>query len=73
MTEILRVEGLQKRFGGIVVSDNIHLTIAAGEILGLIGPNGAGKTSLFNLISGVLRPDAGSIFLNGQKIDGAPL
>ena len=73
MTEILRVEGLQKRFGGIVVSDNIHLTIGAGEILGLIGPNGAGKTSLFNLISGVLRPDAGSIFLNGQKIDGAPL
>lgn len=73
MNEILRVEGLQKRFGGIVVSDNIHLTIAAGEILGLIGPNGAGKTSLFNLISGVIRPDAGSIFLNGRKIDGTPL
>ncbi len=73
MTEILRVEGLQKRFGGIVVSDNVHLSIAAGEILGLIGPNGAGKTSLFNLISGVLRPDAGSIFLRGQKINGAPL
>lgn len=73
MTEILRVEGLQKRFGGIVVSDNVHLTIAAGEILGLIGPNGAGKTSLFNLISGVLRPDAGSIFLRGRKIDGSPL
>ncbi len=73
MTEILRVEGLQKRFGGIVVSDNVHLTIGAGEILGLIGPNGAGKTSLFNLISGVLRPDAGSIYLRGQKIDNAPL
>ena len=73
MTEILRVEGLQKRFGGIVVSDNVHLTIASGEILGLIGPNGAGKTSLFNLISGVLKPDAGSIFLNGNQIDGAPL
>jgi branched-chain amino acid transport system ATP-binding protein len=73
MTEILRVEGLRKRFGGIVVSDNVHLTIAAGEILGLIGPNGAGKTSLFNLISGVLRPDAGSIFLRGRKIDGSPL
>ena len=73
MTEILRVEGLEKRFGGIVVSDNVHLSIAAGEILGLIGPNGAGKTSLFNLISGVLKPDAGSIFLRGQRIDGAPL
>ena len=73
MTEILRVEGLQKRFGGIVVSDNVYLSIASGEILGLIGPNGAGKTSLFNLISGVLRPDAGSIFLNGHKIDAEPL
>jgi branched-chain amino acid transport system ATP-binding protein len=73
MTEILRVEGLQKRFGGIVVSDNVYLTIASGEILGLIGPNGAGKTSLFNLISGVLKPDSGSIFLNGNKIDGTPL
>ena len=73
MTEILRVEGLHKRFGGIVVSDNVNLSIASGEILGLIGPNGAGKTSLFNLISGVLRPDAGSIVLRGQKIDGQPL
>lgn len=73
MTEILRVEGLQKRFGGIVVSDNVHLAIGSGEILGLIGPNGAGKTSLFNLISGVLKPDAGSIFLNGRKINGSPL
>ena len=73
MTEILRIEGLQKRFGGIVVSDNVHLSIAAGEILGLIGPNGAGKTSLFNLVSGVLKPDAGSIFLRGRRIDGAPL
>ena len=73
MTEILRTVGLQKRFGGIVVSDNVNLSIASGEILGLIGPNGAGKTSLFNLISGVLRPDAGSIFLHGERIDSAPL
>ena len=73
MNPVLRVEGLHKRFGGIVVSDNIHLTIGAGEILGLIGPNGAGKTSLFNLISGVLRPDAGTILLNGTPIDAAPL
>ena len=73
MTEILRVEGLHKRFGGIVVSDNVNLTLAAGDILGLIGPNGAGKTSLFNLISGVLKPDSGSIFLMGQRVDGIPL
>lgn len=73
MTQVLRTENLQKRFGGIVVSDNVNLTIDRGEILGLIGPNGAGKTSLFNLISGVLRPDSGRIFLNGEAIDSAPL
>ena len=73
MTAILRVEDLCKRFGGIVVSDQINLTIDRGEILGLIGPNGAGKTSLFNLISGVLRPDSGSIYLNGEAIDAAAL
>jgi ABC-type branched-subunit amino acid transport system ATPase component len=73
VTAILRVEDLCKRFGGIVVSDQINLTIDRGEILGLIGPNGAGKTSLFNLISGVLRPDSGSIYLNGEAIDAAAL
>jgi branched-chain amino acid transport system ATP-binding protein len=70
---VLRVENLCKRFGGIVVSDSVNLTIDRGEILGLIGPNGAGKTSLFNLISGVLRPDSGSIYLNGVAIDTAAL
>jgi ABC-type branched-subunit amino acid transport system ATPase component len=73
VTEVLRVEDLCKRFGGIVVSDQINLGIRRGEILGLIGPNGAGKTSLFNLISGVLRPDSGSIYLNGVAIDAAAL
>ncbi len=62
-------QNLCKRFGGIVVSDSVNLSIGRGEILGLIGPNGAGKTSLFNLISGVLRPDSGAIFLNGVAID----
>lgn len=73
MTQILRTENLHKRFGGIVVSDNINITIDAGEILGLIGPNGAGKTSLFNLISGVLKPDAGQIYLNGAPMVEQPL
>ena len=73
MTEVLRTERLNKRFGGIVVSDDVNLTISRGEILGLIGPNGAGKTSLFNLISGVLKPDSGAIYLNGEAIDGRPL
>ena len=69
MTEVIRLEGVHKRFGGIVVAENINLAIGQGDILGLIGPNGAGKTSLFNLISGVVSLDAGSIFLAGQRID----
>jgi branched-chain amino acid transport system ATP-binding protein len=73
MTAVLRTQNLCKRFGGIVVSDQVNLTIDRGEILGLIGPNGAGKTSLFNLISGVLRPDSGSIHLNGITIDSTAL
>lgn len=70
---VLRTEKLNKRFGGIVVADDIDLTIGSGEIVGLIGPNGAGKTSLFNLISGVLGPDSGAIYLNGVSVNGQPL
>ncbi len=70
---ILRTEHLYKAFGGIVVADDINVSIAAGEILGLIGPNGAGKTSLFNLISGVIKPDFGHIYLNDHAIDATPL
>jgi ABC-type branched-subunit amino acid transport system ATPase component len=70
MSAVLRVENVDKAFGGIVVADQITIEIARGEVLGLIGPNGAGKTSLFNMISGVIRPDAGHIYLNGTRIDG---
>ena len=72
MTVVLRVENLNKAFGGIVVADQVNIEIAKGEILGLIGPNGAGKTSLFNLISGVLKPDSGHIYLNGSRIVHGP-
>ena len=55
---------------GIVVADDIDLTLSAARIVGLIGPNGAGKTSLFNLLSGVEKPDAGSITLDGKPLVG---
>jgi branched-chain amino acid transport system ATP-binding protein len=72
MTEILRLTGVCKAFGGIVVADNVTLSIDAGEIVGLIGPNGAGKTSLFNLVSGLHRPTAGRIVLAGREVTGRP-
>jgi branched-chain amino acid transport system ATP-binding protein len=69
MSPVLEIEGLHKRFGGIVVADEVQLTLESGQILGLIGPNGAGKTSLFNLIAGVILPDGGSIRINGRRVD----
>src|SRR5215210_1450710 len=70
MTSVLEIKGVNKQFGGIVVADSIDLTLSAGRVVGLIGPNGAGKTSLFNLISGVVKPDSGSITLDGQSLEG---
>jgi branched-chain amino acid transport system ATP-binding protein len=69
MSAVLEIRGLDKRFGGIVVADAIDLTLSAGRVVGLIGPNGAGKTSLFNLVSGVFPADAGTISLDGERID----
>ena len=70
---MLEVRKLSKSFGGIVVADQIDLTMRPGRILGLIGPNGAGKTSLFNLVSGVFPADAGTVTLGGKPLDGMPL
>ena len=68
MTEILRIEGLQKRFGGLVATDNVTLDVHTGEIHALIGPNGAGKSTLINQLCGELRQDAGMIHLAGRDI-----
>jgi len=69
-TAILEIKDVSKAFGGIRVADSVNLTLHAGRVLGLIGPNGAGKTSLFNLVCGVVKPDAGQILLEGQPLDG---
>jgi branched-chain amino acid transport system ATP-binding protein len=73
MVEVLKVSGLEKRFGGIVVADDVNLALVKGRVLGLIGPNGAGKTSFFNLVCGVVNLDAGSIMLGGQEINSLPI
>lgn len=64
-TEVMRVSGLQKHFGGLHVTRDVGFTLHEGEILGLIGPNGAGKTTVFNMLSGFLKPDAGTVSLRG--------
>jgi branched-chain amino acid transport system ATP-binding protein len=72
MSALLRVEGLAKRFGGLQAVDALSFELEEGAILGLIGPNGAGKSTVFNLIDGVIAPDAGRIALRGADITGKP-
>lgn len=70
MTALLEVRDLCKRYGEIVVADAVTFSLSRGECLGVIGPNGAGKSSLFNLIAGVVRPDRGSIRIEGRELVG---
>jgi branched-chain amino acid transport system ATP-binding protein len=67
---VLRVERLAKHFGGLMVLTDVSFAVEAGEKLALIGPNGAGKSTCFNMLNGQLRPDHGSIRLEGQQIVG---
>ena len=69
---LLSVEGVSRRYGGVLAVDGVDLAVERGELLGIIGPNGAGKTTLFNLISGFARPSAGRIRLRGRRIDRMP-
>ena len=68
----LAVRNLSKAYGGVQALRGISFSVAAGELVALIGPNGAGKTTCFNLLNGQLAPDAGSVTLLGQRIDGLP-
>jgi branched-chain amino acid transport system ATP-binding protein len=67
---VLAVHGLAKAFGGVQAVAGVDFAVGAGELLALIGPNGAGKTTCFNMLNGQLRPDAGSIRLQGREIAG---
>jgi branched-chain amino acid transport system ATP-binding protein len=70
VTDLLAIDNLGKRFGGFVALDNISLSVAPGERLGLIGPNGSGKSTLVNCICGTLRNEQGSVRFDGRKLDG---
>ncbi|HXH04742.1 MAG TPA: ABC transporter ATP-binding protein [Candidatus Competibacteraceae bacterium] len=73
MSELLRVDNVTVRFGGLVAIDNVSFAVRPGELLGLIGPNGAGKTTMMRSITGVVRPSAGSVWLDGRSLDGLPI
>lgn len=68
---LLELHGVSKSFGSVVAAENVDLSVAAGEALGIVGPNGAGKTTLFNLIAGGVAPDAGTIRLEGRDVTHA--
>ncbi|MEO8714158.1 MAG: ABC transporter ATP-binding protein [Acetobacteraceae bacterium] len=67
---LLEVAGLSRQFGGLKAVNALSFAVARGEILGIIGPNGAGKTTAVNLISGMIRPSAGTVTFNGQNVTG---
>ena len=68
MSALLRLEGLRKSYGALVVTDGVDLEVAPGELHAVIGPNGAGKTTLVHQISGLARPDRGRILLGGDDV-----
>ena len=70
MSDMLSVKGLSISFGGLKAVNNFAINIEKGQLYGLIGPNGAGKTTIFNLLTGVYKPDTGTILLDGQNLTG---
>ena len=67
---LLEVQNVRRAFGGVVAVDQVSFSVEAGQIKAIIGPNGAGKTSLFNLISGLLKPESGRVRFKGREIGG---
>jgi len=72
MLPLLRLDGISKSFGALLVIDRLSLEVGAGEAVGIIGPNGAGKSTMFNLVTGDLRPSAGRVFFAGADVTAEP-
>ena len=72
-SSILRLEKLSLKYGRNIILDNLNLELSSGQILGLLGPNGVGKTTIFNLITGLVSPDFGSIIINSEKANKYPI
>jgi branched-chain amino acid transport system ATP-binding protein len=70
MMPLLNLRNISRCFGGLLALEDVSLSLAEGEIIGLIGPNGAGKTTFVNVVTGVLKPSSGSIEFAGRRIDG---
>jgi branched-chain amino acid transport system ATP-binding protein len=70
LTVALETQGLRKSFGGVLVIDDLSISVDQGEALGIVGPNGAGKTTWFNLITGAVHEDAGKVIFEGRDITG---
>jgi branched-chain amino acid transport system ATP-binding protein len=69
---LLAVEGVSRRFGGVLALDDVSLDVDDGEIVGLIGPNGAGKTTLFNILTRLYEPDSGDVSFDGESLLATP-
>src|SRR6476620_10786009 len=72
MAAILELAGLTRRFGGVTAVDAFSLSVGEGELVSIIGPNGAGKTTVFNLVTGLDMPDAGTVTFAGRDVTGVP-
>ena len=73
MVKSLEISKIRKSYGKKVVVNNLSLEVRQGEIVGLLGPNGAGKTTTFHIVIGLIRPEEGSVFLNGEEITHLPI
>jgi len=71
-TQLLRISGVSKHFGGVVAVDDVSFQLEEGEIIGIIGPNGSGKTTLVNIITGFVKPDKGKVVFKGEDITEKP-